>query len=580
MKRLYFVLITILLVAGCSKLGSDNGSMQEPLYSPVFYAQFEDNTSRTYLDGLLHQRWNKNDQISVFTNTVNQKYQFDGENGDNNGSFSVIASQSSGANNPLNIDANIAVYPYNYNTSISPDGTVSLELPWTQLYTEGSFGLGANPMLAVTNGRNDTDLNFRNLCGFLRLRLYGNDITIRRISLYGHNDEKLHGRAYVNAKYGEIPMMTMSEDASNDIAVYCDNGVKIGSTKEDATDFWFVVPPTIFENGFDLWIEDIDGFGADKSLWNKFSIERNVVKTMTPFEVETSGVNTSQDTYYIDAKGGYIDIDLEYKGKLIIDLPEEAKSWIKQVDTTRASQSKTIRFEIAPLETGDNRSCGFTIIGENSNGSGMGRHITINQGDAIAISSKEFMVYSGRGKFSFEIQANVEFNVSEPNVEWLRRVQTRGMETHTLHYEHDANTEYDDRVAKIVVTNPKNNKADTITVTQMHKSAIVLAKNTYDIDCKGEQIEISVGYNVEYDINISNSWITQVDTRGLSTDTLVFNISKNASRKDRTGTIKFISKNFSSINQTVTIHQFGENAFDPAIDKWGTDDNDYGGSAE
>ena len=190
MKQLYFIFVTILLTAGCSKFGIENSSTQESLFSPEFYAQIEDNTSRTYLDGLLHQRWNKNDQISVFTSTVNQKYQFDGNNGDNNGTFSVVSGQHSGANNPLTIDANIAVYPYNYETSISPDGTISLMLPWEQFYSEKSFGLGANPMLAVTKGQDDTDLNFSNLCGFLRLRLYGNDITISRITLHGNSDEK------------------------------------------------------------------------------------------------------------------------------------------------------------------------------------------------------------------------------------------------------------------------------------------------------------------------------------------------------------------------------------------------------
>ena len=283
--------------------------MQELLYSPEFYAQFEDNASRTYLDGLLHQRWNKNDQISVFTNTVNQKYQFDGENGDNKGSFSVVKGQNSGSNKPLTIDANVAVYPYNYETSISPDGTVSLMLPWEQIYSEKSFGLGVNPMLAVTNGQGDTDLNFRNLCGFLRLRLYGKNTTIRRVTLYGHNEEKIHGRAYVSAKYGEIPTITMTEESYNGTSIYSENGVKLGSTKENATDFWFVVPPTIFENGFYFWIEDTDGFGMSKSLWKNFSIERNVVKTMAPIEVETCGVDISQDTYYIERKGGYIDID-------------------------------------------------------------------------------------------------------------------------------------------------------------------------------------------------------------------------------------------------------------------------------
>ncbi len=555
--------------------------MQSSLYSPVFYAQFEeDNTSRSYIDSLLHQRWNKNDQISVFTSTVNQRYKFDGEDGDNNGSFSAVAGQNPGANNPLTIDANIAVYPYNYETSVSSNGTISLVLPWDQSYAEKSFGLGANPMLAVTNGQSDTALNFRNLCGYLRLRLYGNDTTINRISIYGNNNEKLSGQAYVSAKNGKTPTMTMAVDASNGTSLYCENGIKIGQTKEDATDFWFVVPPTIFENGFNLYIEDASGFEMHKSLWDKFSIERNVVKTMAPFEVITRGIRVSQNTYYVGASGGCVDIDVEYKGQLVVDLPEELKSWIKQVDTTRALQSETIRLEIAPLAAGGNRSGEFYIWAYGSDGSGTGTMVTINQGETIIVRERDFVVSSERGELSFEVQTNTEFNVVEPNVGWLRRVQTRSFETHTLHYEYDANTEYDNRKAKIVITNPKNDKADTITVTQVQRDAIVLAKNVYDIDSKGEQLQIVVGSNIEFNIEISDSWITQVSTRGLSTETLVFNISKNTSYKDRTGTIKFISKNNSAVNQTITIHQFRENAFDPSIDGWESDGDDHGGSAE
>lgn len=579
MKRLYFIFITILFVAGCSESGSDNDSMQGSLYSPEFYAQFDVNTSRTYLDGLLHQRWNKNDQISVFTNTVNQKYQFDGEKGDNNGTFSVVTGQYSGSNNPLTIDANIAVYPYNYETSISPDGTVSLVLPWEQFYSENSFGLGANPMLAVTNGQSDTELNFRNLCGFLRLQLYGNDIVIRRITLHGNSDEKTHGRVNVNTKYGEMPIMTMTEDAYNGISLYCENGVKIGTTKENATDFWFVVPPTNFENGFNLYIEDVDGNWMHKSLWNKFSIERNVVKSMVPFEVKTNGIHLSQYTYYVGTNGGYVDVDVQLAGDLYVNIPEYAQSWVKQVEDTRAIRNEKVRFEIAPSESGGNRSCDILLeskIDDNS----YAQYITINQGDAIIISNKDFMLGSERGDFSFEVQANVEFKVSDPNVDWIHPVTTRSLTTNTFKYEYDSNPTYDIREAQIIVTDTKNNKSETITITQAQKDAIVVAKNIYDIDCKGEQIQIEVAHNVEFDIQISNSWITQVETRGLSAKTFAFDIAQNTSYKDRTGTIKFISKNNSSIYQTITIHQFGENAFDPSIDGWGSDGEDHGGSAE
>ena len=162
----------------------------------------------------------------------------------------------------------------------------------------------------------------------------------------------------------------------------------------------------------------------------------------------------------------------------------------------------------------------------------------------FAALSRQGVVSEESGTLSFEIQTNVDFKVSEPNVSWLRAVTTRGLTTHTLRYEYDANTGYDSREAQIVVTNTKNNKSETIIVTQTQKDAIVLAKESYAVENKGGQIEIEIGHNVEFDVAIDVDWINKVETRAFTTETLLFNVDENKTNDNREGTIKFTSKDY------------------------------------
>ncbi|MBQ5860794.1 MAG: BACON domain-containing protein, partial [Alistipes sp.] len=201
------------------------------------------------------------------------------------------------------------------------------------------------------------------------------------------------------------------------------------------------------------------------------------------------------------------------------------------------------------------------------------------QEDALIISKKDIVVSDEGGTISFELQTNVEFTVSKPDVDWLRPVVTRGLTTHTLHYEYDANSSYDSREAHIVVTDTKNNKSETITITQAQKDAIVLAKNSYTVESDGGSLQTEVGHNIDFDIEIFADWITKAEnTRAFATENLIFNIAPNAAKQDRTGTIKIHSLN-NTISHTITIFQKRYSSFDPSIGDWG-DGGENGGTAE
>ena len=296
-----------------------------------FTASFEENESRTYIEEGNLLRWTEGDQISLFVaTTLNQQYQFEGKTGANSGYFKKI-NNLFGAGNDLN--CHYAVYPYSPDIEITDYGIITATLPAKQNYAENSFGLGANIMVAVTQDTDDTFLKFKNVGGYIKLKLYGDDVTVKSIALTGNNNEKLAGKATITATYSGEPTVNMAADATKTITLDCGDGVKIGTTEETATPFWLVVPPTTFNEGFEITITDMNG-GTFTNASNDIVIERNVIKPMAACEVKIEalpnskilytysgedGVEPNNNQAFLDADGNMLTYTNEYaNGKGII----------------------------------------------------------------------------------------------------------------------------------------------------------------------------------------------------------------------------------------------------------------------
>ena len=297
-KILSIMFLFALLASSCSQdelIKSQSTSST----SKLFTASFEQNESRTYIENGNLLRWTEGDQISLFDgNTLNRQFQFDGETGDNAGTFSVV-DKPNGTGNDLS--ANYAVYPYAKDFKITENGVITATLPAEQSYATNSFGLGANTMVAVTEDTDDTFLKFKNVCGYLKLQLYGNDVTVKSITVTGNNNDKLAGNATIMPVYGGNPTISMADDATETITLDCgENGVKIGSTAETATAFWMVVPPTTFEKGFTVTVSDIEERTFTQSTSKKVVIERNVINPMAALEVQPQN-NIPYLTFTADA---------------------------------------------------------------------------------------------------------------------------------------------------------------------------------------------------------------------------------------------------------------------------------------
>ena len=263
MKNSLILCILMLIGIGCST------KIEEPIQAArKFRGTFEDTETRTYLDNLIRLRWNAEDKITIFEGTTrNKQYVFLGETGDNSGDFEYV---KAGFGTGNSINRHYAIYPYNSTTKLHEDGYITYTFPSTQNYAEGSVGLGANPMVAITANLDDYDLIFKNVGAFLYLKLYGAQQTVGSIVLTTNNGEAIAGKAFITPNYGSTPNCEMQESTSS-VTLTCSTGISIGETKEEATSFWIVIPPVKMEGGLTVTVNGYYG-GSQTFVVNK-SIE-------------------------------------------------------------------------------------------------------------------------------------------------------------------------------------------------------------------------------------------------------------------------------------------------------------------
>ena len=257
MKNRYLSLcITGLLVASCSIQEMDTAGNRRSRDS--FFARIESpgqTETKAFVDDQLRVLWDENDHVSIFDKyTFNREYRFTGTTGDNAGTFDKIETGDFVTGNEL--DLVYSVYPYREDTRIDNDGVLSVTLPARQAYRENSFGPGANTMVSCTDG---DELMFKNLCGYLMLKLYGDEVTVSTLSIQGNGEEGLAGRASVYSSPGEAPSLSLDESSTRIITITMDQAVRLGSSEPDATVFWVVIPPVTFSQGFTLTVKDPSG---------------------------------------------------------------------------------------------------------------------------------------------------------------------------------------------------------------------------------------------------------------------------------------------------------------------------------
>lgn len=222
--------------------------------------------------------WNKGDLVSVFyLSDANQKWQFQGDTGDRIGDIKLVEN----ADATRTLDKVVVVYPYNPGYYINPEsGDVRAFLPSTQTYLENSYGVGANLMISSSEYN---QFSLKNVCGWLKIQLTGDDVKINSIKLYGNDSEQVAGEIYVDSQDATSVLASDRGTSENvtQVTLDCGDGVGLGA---EPVSFYIALPPQKFSQGLTVEITDGKGLSMTKSTANEVVISRNVIQPMKCFE--------------------------------------------------------------------------------------------------------------------------------------------------------------------------------------------------------------------------------------------------------------------------------------------------------
>ena len=323
-------------------------------------------------------------------------------------------------------------------------------------------------------------------------------------------------------------------------------------TESRAASDWLTVAPASGEAGAATITVTAQSNETDEDRSAVVTLKSGLVIQGIPVtQMHKGALVAAPGSYTVDNAGEDITIEVSHNVDFEIAIDGD---WITQI-TSRALTTESLVFRVAENPGYDNREGKITFTSKDRT---LTQEVKIYQAqtDALVVSTTDYVFDEKIYLFDIEVRANVDFTVENPDVVWLHQVETRGLTTHTLHYRIDENTLYDSRSAEIRIVDTADNLSQTITVTQMQKDAIVVAKSRYTVGQAGEDVTIQLGHNVDFDVEIGQPWITQIQTRGLVTENLLFRVAENPEQTSRETTIVFLSKDHET-RQTVTVVQEG-----------------------
>ena len=192
----------------------------------------------------------------------------------------------------------------------------------------------------------------------------------------------------------------------------------------------------------------------------------SLTETVHIYQAGGSIILLSRNDCHVSASGEEITVELRSNCDYEVVMP--SVDWIKE-PMTRGMSSHTLHYTVAPNDSYDGRK--VEIIYRDKSDSSIADTLTVMQAqkDAIIISEKEVKVGSEGGIVEVKIDANVDFEMQLPDMDWISETVTRGLSTHKKYLRIAENMGESSREARILFRNTTSGIEETLTVSQSAK---------------------------------------------------------------------------------------------------------------
>lgn len=230
-------------------------------------------------------------------------------------------------------------------------------------------------------------------------------------------------------------------------------------------------------------------------------------------------------------------------------------SWVSVSPSSGTASDGPVMVTVtaSPNTTYEDRTATVTIRAE-----GLSQSITVRQPAnlGVVIPTKSFEIASDARTVEVAVQSNVDYTVSV-SAGWIKQTGTKALTSKTLVFSVEENTSYDPRSATITVKPQSGGEAEqVISVKQAQKDALQVSKATYGMPYGGGEIDVKVEANVAFEVKSGVDWIQYVNTKGLSSSTVVLRVAGNATYESREGKVTIQQKN-GSLSISITVKQDG-----------------------
>ena len=236
---------------------------------------------------------------------------------------------------------------------------------------------------------------------------------------------------------------------------------------------------------------------------------------------------------------------------------ETDASWLT-VTESGASTTTMIMVTAEPNPEYKDRSTIVTIKVEN-----IEQQINVKQStnQALIISKNDFDLSDEAQSIEVEVETNIDFEytIDEACKSWISAADTKGLSVNKVNFNISRNDSYGDRQGTIVFKQKGGDLTETVTINQVQNDAIIISEKNYNLSEEEQTLEIEVKANIDFEYTIGQSWISAVETKGLSVNKINFNIARNDSYDSREGKIVFKQVE-GSITETINIVQGQKNA--------------------
>ncbi len=275
-------------------------------------------------------------------------------------------------------------------------------------------------------------------------------------------------------------------------------------------------------------------------------------------EVEVPGgaINYFTNSMDFDFDGGekVMSFKVNLKWNMEIANTQNGTQWLSVTPPQGNSGNNKVTFTAQENPTYEDRNVVVRFLAGDTV-----RNIRVNQKrlEAITLTTDKFEVPVTGQKLDIEVNHSMDFDYTIPEnyKGWIHKATsaTRGLlEKSIVTFTIDPSEEYEKREGKIYFTAGK--EQEVVTIYQAGEGRIVLTQNEYNLTANEQEFTVDVSSNFDFSVTMPDvEWLKEStsQTRGMSSHTLKFKVSKNDDYKARSAKIKISDKNSSKFEEIV-----------------------------